>query len=286
MSKKLRLGFSSTFGTAENYFTWALKQRYDLEVVSPNECDYLIFGEGNTGSDHYNYKNCKRILYTGENYRPNYFTYDHAITFDHENSNKHYRLPLWVLEIHQYMNTGNSPYLDYLNTPRKRKSIPSGFCSFVQSNPNMMLRNNFVKKLSEYKTVDCGGPLMNNIGYVLPRDDAKHKKDFINDRKFNIAFENGIYPGYCTEKILDALYADTIPIYLGSNTVDRDFNSDRFINTHTYNNLELVIGAVKELDADDKKWLEMVNQPVWKGGVMPDVADVNNFLDWWETYVE
>jgi hypothetical protein len=285
MSNKLRLGFASTFGTAEEYFKWALGQWYDVEVVPPDQCDYLIFGDPNFGNDHYKYRNCKRILYTGENYRPTYYTHDHSITFDHENSAKNYRLPLYVLEMHMYWRTGNYHSVIRDTWYRSPVDFPDGFCSFVQSNPNMMIRNNFVKKVSEYKTVDCGGPLMNNIGHVLPRDDISHKRNFISQRKFNIAFENGIYPGYVTEKILDAIYANTIPVYLGSMTVDRDFNTRRFINCHDYTTLDEVIEAMKEVEADEARWMDIISEPVWPDGIPPACTNVNNFLDWWDRFV-
>ena len=283
---KLRLGFASTFGTCQNFFTWALAERFDLEVVPPGECDYLIFGDPNFGEEHYQYRNCKRILYTGENYRPTYHTHDHAMTFDHENSPRHYRLPLYVLEMHMYWNTGNAPGYLHLGNARSITEVPKKFCSFVQSNPNQPIRNNFVEHVNKYKTVDCGGKLFNNIGGPLPQDDAKRKMDFIRDRKFNIAFENGFFPGYATEKILDALYADTIPVYLGSTTIGRDFNTARFINCHDYTTLDEVIEVMKELEADDKKWLNKVNQPVWKDNIPPASTNINNLLDWWETFVE
>lgn len=290
--KKLRLGFCSTFGTAENYFTWVLGQRYDVDVVPPDQCDYLIFGDPNFGNDHYKYRNCKRILYTGENFRPNYFTFDHAITFDHENSPKHYRLPLWVPEMYQYFRTGVTNDVNILNKEEYSYRLafgdlpPSKFASFIQSNPNMPIRNKFVEDLMQYKTVDCAGKVMNNIGYELPRNSADDKRHFLAARKFNVAIENGLYPGYCTEKILDAFYAWTIPIYLGSTTVDRDFNTDRFINCHDYTSLPEVIEVIKEYDNDDSKWLEMVTQPVWKDNIMPACANVDNLLDWWENFVE
>jgi hypothetical protein len=288
---RLKLGFASTFGTAEEFFKWVLSKEYDVEVVPPEQCDYLIFGDPNFGNEHERYRNCKRILYTGENYRPTYFGYDHSITFDHENSPKNYRLPLYVLEMHMYWRTGNSEHtvipsdgpMDALG--RCKAPPPDGFATFVQSNPNMPIRNNFVQMLNKYKQVDCGGPLFNNIGYVLPRDDIKNKRDFLRDRKFNVAFENGIYPGYVTEKILDAIYARTIPIYLGSMTVDRDFNTKRFINCHDYTTLNEVMEVIKEIDQDEKKWIEIIKEPVWPNNIPPACTNPYNFLDWWDKFV-
>jgi hypothetical protein len=46
-----------------------------------------------------------------------------------------------------------------------------------------------------------------------PVDD---KTALMRDYKFAIAFENGAYPGYVTEKIIDAIVAGCIPVYLGA----------------------------------------------------------------------
>lgn len=299
--KKLKIGFASTFESAADWFRSTFALKYNVQVMPPEECDYLIFGDPNFGNDHYKYRNCKRILYTGENYRPNYFTYDHAITFDCEVSPKHYRLPLWVLEIDAYKNDAELQKLyggnqdlprNYLATchrnPRRGYggNPPTEFCSFVQKNPNNVIRNQFVQLVSKYKEVGCGGPLMNNIGRVIPRD-IYHKILFLQSYKFNIAFENGIYPGYETEKLIDGFYAGVVPVYLGSSIIDRDFNPNRFINCHDYTTLQEVLEKMKELDMDDGKYKKMIHEPIFNEGpnTMPATANKHIFLDWWETFV-
>ena len=49
---------------------------------------------------------------------------------------------------------------------------------------------------------------MNNIGGAV-----SDKFAFQQKHKFSIAFENTSYCGYCTEKIVEAFVAGTIPIY-------------------------------------------------------------------------
>ena len=81
------------------------------------------------------------------------------------------------------------------------------------------------EKLSKYKRVDSGGRHLNNIGG--PVDD---KLEFQKDYKFSIAFENSAFPGYLTEKLPEAVIAQTLPIYWGDKLVHRDFNTARFLN--------------------------------------------------------
>ena len=100
MSKPpLRLGFSDTFLTAERFFVDVLGSYYDI-IRDDENPKYLIFGDSNFGQSHNRFNGrAKKIFYTGENVRPDYLTYNHAITFDLESSPKHYRLPLYVLDM-------------------------------------------------------------------------------------------------------------------------------------------------------------------------------------------
>ena len=79
----------------------------------------------------------------------------------------------------------------------------------------------FFDKLSTYKQVSSGGRFRNNIGGAVA-----DKKAFQADHKFAIAFENTSYDGYCTEKLMEAFAAGTIPIYWGDPNVAKDFNPE------------------------------------------------------------
>lgn len=288
MNRPLKLGFADTFGTATMFFTNVLKQRYDVTIDNENP-DYLIFGDSNFGSTHWKYK-CKKIFYTGENVRPTYFTYDHAITFDHEMSPKHYRLPLYVLEmdmmrwecvVDDYLwLTNKRPDTDWDQVYADKRSI----CTYLQSNPNCSVRNDFVKFVMSKKQVDCGGPHFNNIGRIIPRDIHQTIK-FLNIGMFNIAFENGSYPGYTTEKILNCFYANTIPIYWGNKLVSRDFNTKAFINCHDYSSFDDVLAAIEELRTDKNKYLDVLSQPVFPHNIPNQYTNLDSFLDWWDTFV-
>lgn len=289
MRKKLILGFSDTFGTAVNFFTDVLGQYYEV-IRDDQNPEYLIFGDSNFGENHYKFTGrCIKIFYTGENVRPNYFTYDHAITFDHENSPKHYRLPLYVPEMKMYTyEKWTNNWLHLINKKidlEKEYDMKKDFCSFVQSNPNQEMRNQFFYFLNERKRVDSAGPHLNNMGYVLPRQGVEHKIDFLKTRKFNIAFENGSYPGYVTEKILNAFYANTIPIYWGSPTVKVDFNTKAFINCHDHKNFEEIWDRIRELDSSKNKYLDMLSQPAFENNIPNKYCNLKSLIDWFDTFV-
>jgi hypothetical protein len=114
------------------------------------------------------------------------------------------------------------------------------FCAFIYSN-EVPYREAFFKQLSRYKKVDAPGKSMNNIPNNF---DTKYKgtmwerkRQFLNAYKFTIAFENYVYPGYQTEKLYDAMLANSLPIYCGDPFINIVFNSKSFINVPDYLNL-------------------------------------------------
>jgi hypothetical protein len=285
--KTLKVGFTDTYANAINFFMDVLGRYYNV-IRDDSNPDYLIFGDPNFGQNHYNYKNCKKILFTGENYRPTYFAHDFAITFDHENSPKHYRLPLYVADIlaakYDHINDDYYYLVNKKIDVEKEWSKKTEFCSYIQSNPRCEVRNNFVDALSNYKRINCAGPHKNNIGYVLPRP-LNYKLDFLAKHKFNISFENGSYPGYVTEKILNSFYGNTVPIYWGSSTVHRDFNTKAFVNCMDFSSFNEVIDRVRELDSNKNMYLDMLEQPAFTNNIPNEWMDIHSFYKWFDTFV-
>lgn len=287
--KTLKLGFTDTYDNAKNFFTDVLSKHYNI-IRDDNDPDYLIFGDSNFGENHYNYPRAKKIFFTGENVRPNYFTYNHAITFDHENSPKHYRLPLYVLEMWAIAKDSPNVTTDYHYLVNKKidaevewnKKVR--FASYIQSNPNCVLRSQFVEFLIKNRSVDSGGPHMNTIGRIIPRD-RQLKINFFNESKFGIAFENGSYPGYVTEKLIDSYYANTIPVYWGSSTVNRDFNPKSFINAADFKNFSDLLEYMRALSNNKNEYLDILTQPAFTDNIPNEWTNLNTFIRWFDTFV-
>lgn len=77
-----------------------------------------------------------------------------------------------------------------------------------------------------------------------------------------MTYENTPYPGYCTEKILDAFLVGSIPIYWGDPKVAVDWNNDSFVNASKLGSKW--IDAVKKIDQDNVLFRDMYHQPVFK----------------------
>lgn len=269
MKRTIKVAFTDQyrgFNEKDNAFLDMLKEKYNVEVTRDHP-DYLIYSV--FGSDYLDY-DCVRIFYTGECYSPNFNECDYAVGYDRlEYGDRYIRVP-------NYAFTRFKPQYEKIQTRVPFTSADlagkEGFCSFVYSNLFAQdKRGVFFDLLSGYKKVDSGGRYKNNIGGAVKDKDA-----FQASHKFSIAFENCSYPGYTTEKIVDAFAAYTIPIYYGDPTVTKDFNPKAFINCHDFASFEDVVEEVKRIDENDDLYLEMINQPPVLNAEDPDLF--KNFL--------
>jgi len=166
-------------------------------------------------------------------------------------------------------NIFNLPYFlqrtfEIKNFEKKKKvtKVPKKFCCIIISNESAFDRINFTKKLSKYKKVDIYGKtsLTNSNNSKLPSSFAENYK-FYSQYKFVICFENSFENEYITEKLPNAMMGNSIPIYRGAPNVSKYFNTQSFINYEDYkSSYDKMIEKIIELDKDDKKYLDFVNQ--------------------------
>lgn len=258
MKNKIKIAFADFWGGFEynptgkenfdNVIYRMLSEDFEIEIS--NDPDYLIYSV--FGNSHTNYK-CKKILYTGENRRPDYNYCDYSISFDYSDDPRNLRLPLCAINLYENGIINNfEKNIDF----EKIKSEKTKFCNFIFSNSSAELRNVLFQELSKYKQVDAGGRVFNNIGYLV-----EDKLKFQSEYKFTIAFENSQYPGYTTEKLVHPKLVNSIPIYWGNPDVAKDWNTKAFINAYDFKNLYEVIEFVKEVDNNDDLYFDMLKEP-------------------------
>lgn len=245
--------FWSDFDKTNNYFYNLLIQKYKVKIdKNPDLLFYSCFGE------EYLTYNCTRIFYTGENIRPDFSACDFAFSFDYSKRKNHFRLPLYSLYIDHHNMMNHLQTIETRDEARKIWSSKSKFCCMVVSNPNCMERIVFFKNLSEARQVDSGGGVLNNVGGRVA-----NKFEFIKDYKFVISFENERWDGYTTEKIMEPIFKDCIPIYWGNKLIGKDFNVERFIDYSKYKSEKELIDKLLEIDQNDELAIDILLQPTF-----------------------
>lgn len=160
------------------------------------------------------------------------------------------------------------------------------FCNFIYSNPFAHPnRDKFFYELGKYKKVSSLGSHLNNTKNLHGRNHTNWLEDSINLKskyKFSIAFENEVFSGYTTEKLLSSFKAHTVPIYWGNPKINDYYNSRAFINCHDYSKFDEVVDKIKEIDNNDDLWAAIVSQP-WqtqeqKERTHVDEKKYNNFI--------
>lgn len=252
MKKKISfVNFWDGFNPLESIFYKILSKYFDLEITELAQAEYLFYSVW--GDEHlYAPKKTVKIYFTGENRTPDFNECDYALGFERISFRDRYmRFPLYY--IYPEMQLLEQKHIGVNKCTLEEKK---GFCSFTVSNGTCQERNEMFKLVSSYKHVDSGGKFLNNIGGRV-----KDKFSFDKEHKFSIVFENFSYNGYCTEKIVQALAAQTIPIYWGDEQCEEVFNPKAFINVHGYKNFDEVLEKIKEIDNNDELYLEMLSQP-------------------------
>ena len=236
--------FWGDFNVKDNFITRTLSQRYNIELS--DKPHYLFFGT--FGYRHLNYS-CIKIMFIGENIAPDFNLCDYALGFDFiEFGDRYMRLPL-------YCTYDCFASLAQISLPSDEMLLDRKFCSMVVSNNRHASphRERFFRLLSEYKQVDSGGRLWNNVGGPVA-----DKLEFIAKYKFNIAFENSSVCGYTTEKIMEPMVVNALPIYWGNPLVYKDFNAASFVNVNDFASMVDAVQHIVDLDNDDFQYLNKI----------------------------
>jgi hypothetical protein len=186
-------------------------------------------------------RNHFNIWYTAENIRPPLgMNFDAFLSFDldtYEGSN--FYLPLWFCRLGPTIDTAREMQLS-LTKKRKVGHLRNyNFC-IVASNPEQ-IRNYFISKLNKYTDISIYGKLGTPV---------KNKNSTLQNYNFNICFENDLYPGYVTEKAIEAYMSGCIPVWRGDDAGGY-LNNEAVINVSglsVSDAIEKVISVSKDLD--------------------------------------
>lgn len=255
----LKIKFVDFYGGIYDYhksLIWKfLKDNFDFkECEDPDFIFYSVFG--------YEYLkyNCIKIFFAGENILPNFNECDYALSYEYsEFDGRNLYCPFH----HMY----NHEMLTNLSKTKQTTIIKEKlFCNFIVSNGEAPYRDKIFNELSKYKKIESYGKHLNNQPNFTT---CKDKIEAMANTKFSLCFENSSRKGYRTEKIIDAFYAKTIPIYWGDPCITDEINSRSFINAMDFSNYYELIDFIKLIDSDDKLYLKMINEKTllkdWNG---------------------
>lgn len=179
------------------------------------------------------------LFHTGENLRHDHIKTDYSISHDlNVKSDKHLRLPYWMEMIdwsHEgLMGNTNPRYGQLLNLEILQSPLGNQFLTREQKGILLTShlrepRASALSALQKLIAVDGMGPYFDKT--IKDHHSSNFlKKDILASYAYNLCPENGLYPGYVTEKIPEAFAAGCLPITCVDQSVDLDFNPRAFIN--------------------------------------------------------
>jgi hypothetical protein len=196
----------------------------------------------------------KNIWYTGENLRPpSDDNWDVTLSFEPDSKiNRNIHLPFWATRLGVDVTTAKKSQ-EFMLTYRSGQSRRKKFaCAFV-GNPEPF-RLKAIKEIAKLGNVDCYG-----TAYGKP---VKDKMSILNEYQFNICFENDLYPGYVTEKVIESWVGGAIPIWWGLDSMEY-LNTDAIFN-FALSEFDNGIEQLGVLMNDRNKLEEMQSSPLLK----------------------
>ena len=169
-----------------------------------------------------------------------------------------FNMPYFILQL----DAMTKEFQDFTQS-RKITIIPPKFCCAVVSNPFCVERNEFYKILSKYKKIDIyGRHFLNNAdNHKISSFSDFTNHNLFREYKFVICFENSYTNEYITNKLVEPMLANSIPVYRGAGNTGNYFNTKSFINYDDYGNYDKMMARIIELDRDDEQYKSFLEQP-------------------------
>lgn len=204
----------------------------------------------------------RNVWWTGENIRPPLEQrFHHFVSFDQDpHSGRNTYFPLFYIEA-TLPSKGTLERIgltsfDVRQLLKPRLNRPTDFgsrklaCVFI-NNPEPT-RLAAISELSKHGQVEVYGRYSGRpVG---------SKFAVAANYKFVLCFENDLYPGYITEKLLDAYLCDVVPLYWGDLGREPHVNRKAFLNLKDFASLEEFARVVARMDAD--QYFEVYSQPL------------------------
>ena len=224
-----------------------------LEITTPNKAELIIVGSfrpRRRGVKKLAYlagkplirenRSALRLFHVYENIRHDAVPSDYTISSDlGVNADNHFRLPFWMESLdwakHGVENKKSKRVrrlleIEELMVPNGRRLLERPrkaalFCAHLKEP-----RRTLFDALSKIMPTEGFGPA---FALDVAHHDASNffKDDVLQGFAVNLCPENSLYPGYCTEKIIEAYGSGCLPVTWTDPNVRVDFNPKAFVNT-------------------------------------------------------
>jgi hypothetical protein len=158
--------------------------------------------------------------------------------------------------------------------------IPIKFACALVGNPMSIERNKIIQMLLQLGLLHSWGKLFNNMS---PSGEGfgGDKNALISQYKFYVCFENSSHEAYLSEKILDALNNNVIPVYYGCKNIHKYFNVRRILlledtTEEAYVNL---IRRMLNISQNEQLYREIISEPIFnESGPMNSVDSMASMI--------
>jgi hypothetical protein len=138
------------------------------------------------------------------------------------------------------------------------------FCAFMYRY-DVDFRVRLYDCINRYRPVDALGKSRNkNPKITTDRAQSTYMDSAVEKYKpykFVICCENTRYPGYVTEKIVNSMLANAIPIYYGASDIAQHFNPKSFIDIGSFPSWDAAIEYIRKVDQYDNLYFSMLQEP-------------------------
>ena len=209
------------------------------------KCKIFYYGENPDRYEPYNnFDKLKQYFDLIIGFRPSY------------NDSSVIRFPLWLMYYNTYNINDFNNIVDHIEREYfKNKYINKKYFATIvaKKSSTKPSRNIIYKEMSKHGDVIAPkGLIFGNENIERPKN-VSEKINFIKNSLYNICPENSSYPGYCTEKVFQALEAGTIPVYWGSsNPESKIINENKYCFTDINNQGRLTSSITNSINNPEK----------------------------------
>ena len=281
------------FGFSKGSHFWVNFYHYLAKIIAGNhtvsngtQCDVFFYSYWNAADALKCKKGTKLVFISGECWNVSKYPCELLIdckpVLNHSARFLYY--PFYALSFFERPNGTNQH--DLIKPPSYNAeyflSQKTRFCAFMYSY-DVDFRVQLFDDINSYKEVDALGKSRNkNQTIKTDRGSSAFMDNAVkmySPYKFVICCENQRAPGYVTEKIINAMLANAIPIYFGAADISNHFNSKSFIDISSFQSRSEAINFIKRVDQDDKLYCSILNEPWFNDNTLPPYFNEQYFQD-------